>query len=307
MLEISSKTSSSISIVIPTLGRETLHALLASLERAIRYSRQQNSSFQCEVLLILDPKTRSTERFLNLEGIEELLKVYHSPKGGVNVARNFGAQFAQYETLVFLDDDVELIDVRFLEYIGQSFGSPSVHRAEIVVAIGGSYRTQRQAGIDVFAYNCICTWWREVSSRPGRDLLLGGCLAFQKRLWSNLGGFDSEIEYGGTETSFLRKIHVAEIGQTVYSPKLDVYHNPAGRSFLEWMTVAFKQGLRKIQTQSILPPTRSRAHRFLYLVLESVGSERLRFFQALPFFICFAVASQIGFICGAFRSRATQT
>ncbi|MDQ2865235.1 MAG: glycosyltransferase [Candidatus Eremiobacteraeota bacterium] len=91
----------SYSIVVPTIGRESLRTLLDSLER--------NGGLNAERIVLVDDRANAAAP-LNLDGIQSRLRdrieVVRSGGRGPAAARNVGWRATQSQWVCFLDDDV---------------------------------------------------------------------------------------------------------------------------------------------------------------------------------------------------------
>src|SRR5687767_11771038 len=89
-----------ISVVIPSIGRETLFRVLSGLEK-------QTISVGYEVIVILDGTYPDAQKKLGQSSHSFPVRVFSQHRSGAASARNFGAQQATGSLLVFLDDDIQ--------------------------------------------------------------------------------------------------------------------------------------------------------------------------------------------------------
>lgn len=248
--------SSGISIIIPTLGRPSLEKLVHSIERI---------STDVEIIVCFDsrrpPRQLETGR---------AVKVVSSQGPGVNRARNEGARQSRGEILWFLDDDVEIIHSNALAVLQRTFADPSV------IAAGGNYVSGEHASIAEQGYNILCSVWRTSAGTENREQMLGGTMAVRRSAWEQAGGFDDVIEYGGSETPFVLRLHdqaQSSHGRIISESAFDVHHTPGPRDIKGWAHTAFRQGRGKQRTANRLPEIRLRLRRsFAFLARQNPDS-----------------------------------
>lgn len=260
-----------ISIVVPTRGHSSLVRLLDSLKVAQDRDLSEGLAFR-EIEIVVSVDTGHSglghsrpghESPATVEAVSDLIKaspatarVIGSSGKGVNAARNRGAQVSRGGLIWFLDDDVELApDFRFSDL-------DRIFRDESVLGAGGEYLCGPRATWDERGYNALSSVWRHSAGREGRELLLGGTLAVRRSAWEEVRGFDSEIEYGGAETSFVLRLHQLG-GRIVFQQELNVIHHPGSRGLVRWWSVAFRQARRRSETARELPKLLERIVRTL--------------------------------------------
>lgn len=240
-----------VSIVIPTLGRDSLQDLIQSLPKSTAF----------EVIAVADRK-------LSASSFKALVHVFESqwpnvvltqaPKAGVNSARNHGANKATHDVIWFLDDDVVVPHEDASKQVLVHFEN---HK---LAAVGGGYLTPPEAEIDELGYNLLSSLWRHASGEESNEAFLGGCFAIRKAVFFEIGGFDESIQYGGAETQFvqqLRKWSKERNRLLLYEKQLDVLHRPRSRGIDEWAKLAFRQGVRAVATDDLRPSSQVRIAR----------------------------------------------
>ena len=96
-----------LSVIIPTYNRkESLLRTLAALEK------QTLPVDRFEVIVISDGSTDGTSDAISSTSFSFEVGFFEQQNSGPSVARNFGAQKANNEVIVFLDDDIEPIPQR---------------------------------------------------------------------------------------------------------------------------------------------------------------------------------------------------
>lgn len=236
-----------VSIVIPTLGRDSLQDLIQSLPKSTEF----------EVIAVADRKL-TANLVQSFEKRWPDVIFTQAPKAGVNSARNHGAAVAKRDVIWFLDDDVVVPHEDALKQILVHFENQKL------AAIGGGYLTPPEAKFDEFGYNLLSSLWRHVSGEDNNEAFLGGCFAVRKAIFFEIGGFDESVEYGGAETQFvqtLRKWSKDRDRILLYEKQLDVLHRPRARGLDQWAKLAFRQGVRAVATDVLRPSPQVRIAR----------------------------------------------
>jgi glycosyltransferase involved in cell wall biosynthesis len=251
-----------VSIVIPTLGRETLQDLMLSLPK----------STQFEVIAVADGSMDSGT-FAKMTSRWPGVVVTHAKTAGVNSARNHGAALASHGVIWFLDDDVVVPNQQYI------LGVLSSHFENTeLAAVGGDYLTPPDASLVEQGYNLLSSLWRHASGENENEAFLGGCLAVRKAIFDELGGFDETIQHGGAETGFVHRLRTwsKARGQILrYEKQLDVFHRPGSRRIDQWMKLAFRQGIRAVATDRFRPSSAVRFARTQDFIKRLSAKERL--------------------------------
>lgn len=229
-----------VSIVIPTLGRDSLQDLIQSLPK----------STQFEVIAVADGSL-DRARFGKLASRWRDVIVAQAKSPGVNCARNHGVALASHEVIWFLDDDVMVPNEKVVRQL-----LPLQFANDNVAAVGGAYLTPPDASVAEQGYNLLSSLWRHISGENENEAFLGGCLAVRKAVFLELGGFDETIPYGGAETRFVHQLRswAKAHGRILrYDQGLDVIHRPRARPLAHWMRLAFRQGIRAVATDKLRP------------------------------------------------------
>ena len=281
---MASGTCIMISIIIPSLGRPSLESLVKSLRVSAGEAGMQ-LGVDFEILISLDVRVVS-RLSMDLDDV----KVVRSPGPGVNRARNEGARHGRGEIFWFLDDDTEVISGKSLVAIRQIFFDQEVEAA------GGEYISVDGARWSERGYNSFCSIWRMTAGEEELEQLLGGTLAVRKSAWHQANGFDEHIEYGGAETAFVQRLKRNALksnpaGKVLFVEELSVHHHPGARNFAEWMSLAYRQGARSIETSEELPLRGARVDRAILFLKK----QNLQTISALmTFSIPYLISSRFG-------------
>ncbi|MGE0449606.1 MAG: glycosyltransferase family 2 protein [Vicinamibacterales bacterium] len=173
-----------LSIVIPTFGREE------SLQRLLNALARQQGAPPFDVIVVLDGVPEASIGAGRREWPFPL-RVVEQPSRGAAAARNAGAQLAQSEVLLFLDDDVE--------------------PAERVIRAHAEFHASRRRGIGAgdlapvptetgFISTALTGWWETMCGQlrdprhrfTFRDLLTGHC-SVTRATFEQLGRFDESL------------------------------------------------------------------------------------------------------------------
>lgn len=234
-----SQKINNVSIIIPSLGN------LSNIERLL-YSidKQEIDARQLEVIVAINGFDESKD----ITRIEKALSQFKNfiPKlifmknKGVNIARNSGIHASSHDLLLFLDEDCELNEIKFIS------SHIKFHNENInVFAFGGGYSLPPMANFYDRIYNEIQMNWLYSGNIEGRShkFLLGGNFSFKKELQVKYSiFFDENIIYGGSEYEFflsVKKNHLPLI-----KGDLTVLHH-TNESFLNLTIKIYKQGKGK--------------------------------------------------------------
>ena len=183
---VANVSAPTVSVVIPTHNRaDALSRLLRAL------ARQTLPPSKFEVIVVADGCRDDSVVRLRAAEWPFRLTVLEQPSSGAAVARNRGAERAEGDVLLFLDDDVE--------------PEPDLLRAHVaihsenatLVALG----TLRPVVVENGFFGIALRGWWEEMSEPVRELghryscfdLLSGHVSIRRSNFNALGGFDSTL------------------------------------------------------------------------------------------------------------------
>ncbi len=215
-----------VSIVIPTLVRDTLYPLIDNL-------LEQKVNFDYEIVLVPQANLRT-----NLQSKKQI-KIYPEEKGkGFGYYRNVGIKHSQGNIIVFIDDDEMPMNRLWLNTITK----PIVDGNEEVVTSG--YKIKLNQG---YLTDCISllgfpgggaigfkTMWNVDQSNHTSHICTGN-LAIKKSLLVRIGNFEEKLKSGNEDVLLgdsIRRIGIPikYIGDaTVYHVARSGYFN-----FVKW-------------------------------------------------------------------------
>lgn len=195
-----------IDVVVPTLGRPSLAALLASLERA-------HGPRPGRIFLVDDRRERGAPLPLgSLEpGFAELVTVLPGRAAGPAAARNIGWRASRAQWVAFLDDDV-VVDAGWLAALAHDLATLRPH----VAASQGRVRVPLPAG------RKPTDWERNVACLEDAPWITADC-AYRRRDLLAVGGFDERFPRAYREDADLA-LRVVARGKSIVRGTRGVSH-----------------------------------------------------------------------------------
>jgi len=220
-----------VSIIIPTLGRDTLYPLVDNLLK-------QKVNFEFEIVLI--PQVEIDKNKLKNKNI----KIYFEEPGkGFAYYRNVGVEKSKGEILAFIDDDEMPIDFKWLENLAKPIISKKEHvvTSGVKIKLGEGYLTDCISLLGFPGGGAIGfrTMW-EVDENNYTKHLCSGNLAIRKKLIENLGKFDNSLKSGSEDVSLGDKL-VDENINIKYVGEATVYH-VSRKGFFKFIKWNFLRG-----------------------------------------------------------------
>jgi glycosyltransferase involved in cell wall biosynthesis len=213
------------SIIIPTLGRETLYPLLDNLLK-------QEVAFSLEVILI--PQVKLKEELLK----DKRIKYFYEPLGkGFAYYRNRGIKESKGEILIFIDDDELPMNFLWLATITEPLmaGEEEVVTAGVTIKLGEGYLTDSISLLGFPGGGAIGfkTMWK-VDENNNTEHLCSGNFAINKKTINELNNFSNEYRHGKEDVNLADKL----IGNKIiikYIEEATVYHI-ARKGFINFIT-----------------------------------------------------------------------
>ena len=214
-----------VSIIIPTLGRETLYPLLDNILK-------QEVVFSFEIILV--PQVALKEELLKGERI----KYFYEPMGkGFAYYRNRGIRESSGDVLVFIDDDELPMNYLWLQRITEPIikGEEKVVTAGVAIKLGQGYLTDSVSLLGFPGGGAIGfrTMW-SVDADNYTDHLCSGNLAINKKILNELRNFSHKYKHGKEDVNLADKLIENRI-LLKYCEEATVYH-VARKGFLNFIT-----------------------------------------------------------------------
>ena len=203
-----------VSIIIPTLGRETLYPLLDNLLK-------QEVTFSFEIILI--PQVKLKEELLK----DKRIKYFYEPLGkGFAYYRNRGINESIGDILVFIDDDELPMNYLWLSCITGPLikGEEEVVTAGVNIKLGEGYLTDSISLLGFPGGGAIGfkTMW-SVDENNNTEHLCSGNFAINKKTINELNNFSNEYRHGKEDVNLADKLIENKIN-IKYSEDATVYH-----------------------------------------------------------------------------------
>lgn len=203
-----------VSIVIPTLGRETLYPLIRNLLK-------QKVNFQYEIVLV--PQVKLKENLLK----NKKIKIHYEPLGnGFAYYRNVGIKLGKGEIIVFIDDDEIPMNLNWLSNITKLIiaGGQKVVTAGTMIELGQGYFTDSVSLLGFPGGGAVgfrIMW--NVNKDYSTEHLCSGNLAIRKSILKKVGKFTHEMKNGNEDVNLADKLIKSKI-KIHYSEDSTVYH-----------------------------------------------------------------------------------
>jgi glycosyltransferase involved in cell wall biosynthesis len=206
-----------ISVIIPVRnGSRTLPACLQAL--------QQQTRSPDEIIVVDDGSTDNTAAV----AAQQQVTVISQAQAGPASARNYGAQMAQGDLLLFTDADcVPAAD--WVERLVGPFADPTVAGAK------GEYRTRQRALVARFVQQEYQDRYDRMSTQVQIDFVDTYSAAYRRRIFLEAGGFDPTFPTASVEDQEFSFRLAARGDRLVYVPGAIVYHRH-DRSLAEYAT-----------------------------------------------------------------------
>lgn len=228
-----------LSVIIPTFNREEV------LCRTIQQLLVQKD-VEFEIIVVDQSKSHlaETEAFLKSNAKKKLIRYIRLDKPNAQKARNFGASQAISDILLFIDDDIKIIDNDFLLlHFNNYFNSKVVAVAgqildESLVTVNKLPNKFYKPGIGslYFPFNYTQEIWLE-NCRSGN-------FSIRKNIFHDIGGFDEKF----SEASFREE---SDLAFRLVKKGYKIYYNPKCRI----VHIGEKTGgMRQNQTDKYLHP-----------------------------------------------------
>lgn len=217
-----------VSIIIPTCDR------VLYLKRCIQSILERTPSPQFEIILV-ENNSRQAETFayyeqLERSGIARLLRL--SGDFNYSAANNFGARQARGNLLLFLNNDIEVIEADWLDELARWGCHPEVgvvggkllypnsviQHAGIVVGMEGHashvFAGEKEGATGLFG---SVDWYRNYLA------VTGACMLMRRDVFHQVGGFDEGFTLAFSDVDLCLRVYEAGY-RVVYTPYARLRH-----------------------------------------------------------------------------------
>lgn len=217
-------TQKKVSIIIPSDNLENSQRLISSIKHQTPYKN-------IEILLVINPTTGN--RIKKTLSYDKLKIIPYDQPFNFSAKCNLGAKNATGEFLVFLNDDMEILETNWVESLVEFFQrkevgavSPkllyeddTIQHAGMITGVRGLVTTAfHKKPKDTYEYFNLAQSTRNAS------LLSAACLAIPKQIFNEIGGFDevnTPINHSDIDLCF----RIREAGYLlVYTPFTNLRH-----------------------------------------------------------------------------------
>lgn len=234
-----------ISIIIPTYNRnDILYPILEKIHANLARDLY-------EVIVVNDSKTTQVE--LKDEWLDSM-KCLLNPKSGVASARNLGVKNANYEWLLFLDDDMVLSSENFENYLSW------VQKNEpFIVNLDWKYSDETNSELmnSTFGryllkigYNSLRGWnnfpnWKE-NEIVNVDSIASCNLLLSKKDFNTINGYDENFPFSGAEDfDFSERLKSLNVPMYIDLSSFTIHNELDHLTFKKWLFRQYRGGITK--------------------------------------------------------------
>ena len=225
-----------ISIIIPTKDRIDL------LKRCIE-SIQNRSSYDNYEIIIVDNMSQEEETAAYLDGLGKSYRIIKfNEKFNYSKLNNYAAEFARGEHLLFLNNDIEVLNSDWLEAmleqsqrdeigcVGAKLLYPDRKIQHVGVVVGWGGRAEH---IYKWLHSNDIGYMGHFVSIRNYSAVTAACMMLRKSIFNEVGGFDERFEIGFGDVDLC--LRVRELGyENLFTPYAELLHYESatrGRSF----------------------------------------------------------------------------
>jgi len=260
-----------ISVIIPTLGRESLYPLVNNLLK-------QNIIYNYEIVLI--PQVQLRENLLD----NKKIKIFYEPLGkGFGYYRNVGVAKSKGAIIVFIDDDEMPMNNHWLNNITKLIieKKEKVTTAGVKIKLGQGYLTDSISLLGFPGGGAVGfkTMW-DVSNNYTQHLCSGN-LAIDKKVLLAIGKFETKLKSGSEDVNLADKL-ISQNYTISYLGKATVYHvaRKGFISFIKWNYLRGKSAAEYLKTKKIKGQISSRLNSSKKILLKTM---RTKYFPGVIF------------------------
>jgi glycosyltransferase involved in cell wall biosynthesis len=212
-----------VSLIIPTLGRETLYPLIDNLLK-------QETTISFEIILV--PQVKLKEELLQ----DDKIKYFYEPLGkGFAYYRNMGINESKGDVLVFIDDDELPMNYQWLQCITEPIikGEEEVVTSGVRIKLGEDYITDSISLLGFPGGGAIgfkIMWL--VDENNYTKHLCSGNFAISRKTLNEINNFSNEYRHGKEDVHLADKLIGNKINKK-YIEEATVYHG-ARKGFINF-------------------------------------------------------------------------
>lgn len=219
-----------LSVIIPTINRDNI------LNGTIEYAIEALKEIPCEIIVVND-----SEKAISTANGNKI-KILRNSKKGAASARNTGAQIAQYDYLIFLDDDILINKATVDEILNRTIKDkykiflPNWAYPHESLSILNSYKFGRF--LIKINYYKLEGWIGQplVTEITSNATMASYFFLIRKEDFHELGGYNDRIPYAGFEDYDISKRLKKKGFEFYILRELNVIHNESDRHELKaWL------------------------------------------------------------------------
>jgi len=211
-----------VSIIIPTYNEGK------NLENTLKAIRNQD--YKKYEIIVSDSKSKDRTRTI---AKKYRAKVVVDERRGIGAGRNFGAKFAKGDILLFVDADTVMM-MNTVSEIVQSFSQNKV--VGVTCPVIPLKPTIRNLALYLFFNK-----FSEASIKSKNPYVAGICVAYKKKNFLSIGGFDEKLA-AAEDLDMSQRI--SKLGKIIFNNKTFVLTSP--RRFEKWGHLRSTQKYLKI-------------------------------------------------------------
>ena len=215
-----------VSIIIPTKDkRSLLQTTLESIWARTDYDRYE--------IIVIDNESTDADAVSYLASLAPRCQVHRwSQRFNYSAINNFGVQHARGEQLLFLNNDVEVIQPDWLTAMLEHAQRPDVGGvgARLLYGDGRIQHAGVVVGINRVAANAFRSWPGETTGNlrladltRNCSAVTGACMMVPRRIFDEVGGFDENLRVVLNDVDLCLKIRQRGY-LVVYTPEALLYH-----------------------------------------------------------------------------------
>lgn len=239
---------------IITLNFKKKDLTLACLTSLYKHYQKQLERNEMEVIIVdnfsQDDSVAAIRKAIEKQKYKNVHLYANTENAGFGRGCNFGAEKAQGEYLLFLNNDTQVLDEGFIgmtEFLDSRphvgiLGGRMENEDRTAQASAGSFYTFFNAILMIFGMQRFGILYKSPTTLKKVDWVIGGCLMIRRKLFEKLEGFDPEIfmYFEDVELCYRAK----KLGfLTYYYPHATTVHIGQGSSNRTFAVVNIYKGL----------------------------------------------------------------